>query len=224
MEKEFDFDKALGTLLKFSWIGLMLSSTIIKSYEDQSWLNAYKNINWGLMAVDLLVIVLLIVFVVNLYQVNPSVMGFGLFSIINSMLGKPKQYNSDGTPKLEGKNINLLGTDIKYFGIIVTLVLLTGLPRWAMVEEEIFRLGTVDWSDAILRSLAFGFVHMLVGVPFVAALGLSGVGMFFTLLYFQGGIELAAQGHFQYNLILFTVVLIVAILKSFVKTDQKVSS
>lgn len=144
-------------------------------------------------------------------------MGFGIFRILNDLAGKPREVYSNGTPKMVGKNINLMGTDIKYFGILICLVLLTGLPRWAMLEEEIFRVGTITWQDAILRSLAFGFVHMLVGVPFVAALGLSGVGTFFTLLYFQGGVELAAQGHFQYNLILFSVILLAVTLKSFVK-------
>jgi len=175
------------------------------------------------MAVDFLVIVVLITFINYAYKINPSVMGFGIFRILNDLAGKPREVNSNGTPKMVGKNINLLGTDIKYFGILVCLVLLTGLPRWAMLEEEIFRVGTLTWQDAILRSLAFGFVHMLVGVPFVAALGLSGVGMFFTLLYFQGGVELAAQGHFQYNLIIFLVLLLAVTLKSFVKVKPAVS-
>ena len=220
MDEELSLDKILGTLLKWAWISLLLVSTIVRSYEDQTWMVAYKNIDWGLMAVDFVVIVLLIIFINYAYKLNPSVMGFGLFRIFNVLAGKPRQYHSNGTPKMEGKNLNLLGTDIKYFGIIMSLVLLTGLPRWAMMEEELFRVGTLTWQDAIVRSLAFGFVHMLVGVPFVAALGLSGVGLFFTLLYFIGGVELSAQGHFQYNLIVFSVILLAAIVKSFAKVDQ----
>lgn len=144
-------------------------------------------------------------------------MGFGWLRLVNRLMDNaPKRYD-DGTPKMEGGNINLMGTNIKYVGVVVCLLLLTALPRFAATEEQWFRQGTVDWWDGIVRSLVFGFAHMLVGVPVVGAIAISAVGLFLTQMYFVGGVELSSQAHFQYNLILVSLLLLGAIVKSFTK-------
>jgi hypothetical protein len=210
----------------------MASSVALRSFEDRSWMQAYANIDWGLLGLEAIGIVFVVALTVGLYRLHPKIMGFGLVRIINSVFGeKPRTHGYDSsfpgpehethsessTPKMEGTNIAFLGTDIKFVGIVICLLLLTGIPRWAGYEEDIFRLGTTDWWDGILRSIIFGFVHMLVGVPVAGALALSLVGMFFTHMYFVGGVELSTQAHFQYNLIIVSLALLGAVLKSFAK-------
>lgn len=207
----------LGSTLKWWWIAMIVTTTVLNSVEDTSWLNSYVNIDWKMLGLQALSLPFILAAVYGLYKLHPGIMGFGLVKLIGLITGKAQKTDPDGNPEIEGTNINLLGTNIKYVGIVVCLVILTGLPRWAMIEEVWFRQGTTDWMDAILRSLAFGFLHMAVGVPLVGALCISGFGLFYTYMYFIGGVELSAQAHFQYNLILISILLLGVTIKSFVK-------
>lgn len=187
------------------------------SIQDLSWIKAYTKIDWVLLGLEAIGIVFILLLVVGIYRIHPGIMGFGWLRLVNRLMDNaPKRYD-DGTPKMEGGNINLMGTNIKYVGVVVCLLLLTALPRFAATEEQWFRQGTVDWWDGIVRSLVFGFAHMLVGVPVVGAIAISAVGLFLTQMYFVGGVELSSQAHFQYNLILVSLLLLGAIVKSFTK-------
>lgn len=211
------FLQILGKALKIWWIIILSVSIALSSIEDLSWIQAYINIDWGLLGMEAVGIVFVVGIAFGLYRLHPGIMGFGLGRILNRLMGNEQKYHDDGTPKMEDGNINLMGTNIKYVGVIICLLLLTGLPRWAAMEEGWFRQGTINWWDGIIRSLAFGFVHMLVGVPVVGAIAISVVGLFFTHMYFVGGVDLSSQAHFQYNLILVSLLLLAAIAKSFVK-------
>lgn len=211
------FFQILGKVLKIWWIIILSVSIASSSISDLSWIQAYIHINWSLLGLEAVGIVVILVLAYGLYRIHPGIMGFGWLRLVNRLMGnEPKRYD-DGTPKMEGGNINLMGTNIKYVGIVICLLLLTGLPRWAAMEEGWFRQGTIDWWDGIIRSLAFGFIHMLVGVPVAGAIAISVVGLFFTHMYFVGGVELSTQAHFQYNLILVSLLLLGATIKSFSK-------
>lgn len=215
-ENGISFSKALRTWWIISVATILAASAII----DLRWLHAYLNINWPLFAVEAVAMPFVIAGGLALYKLNPRVMGFGFVRIINRLMGKRQRYFRDGTPELEVTNINLIGTDIKYFGILMCLLLLTALPSLAELEEGWFRAGTTDWWDAIVRSIAFGLVHMIVGVPVVGAVVITFVGLFCTYLYFQGGLPLAIQGHFQYDLILVSLLLLIVTLYSFVPSRK----
>ena len=66
-------------------------------------------------------------------------------------------------------------------------LLLPALPLFAQREEEIFRLGAERRSRARRagRSLAFGLVHTLVGIPVGVALALGVGGAYFTHRYLR---------------------------------------
>lgn len=187
------------------------------SIQDLSWIKAYTKIDWVLLGLEAIGIVFILLLVVGIYRIHPGIMGFGWLRLVNRLMDNASKRYDDGTPKMEGGNINLMGTNIKYVGVVVCLLLLTALPRFAATEEQWFRQGTVDWWDGIVRSLVFGFAHMLVGVPVVGAIAISAVGLFLTQMYFVGGVELSSQAHFQYNLILVSLLLLGAIARSFVK-------
>ncbi|MCC6628191.1 MAG: hypothetical protein IT340_12415 [Chloroflexi bacterium] len=82
-----------------------------------------------------------------------------------------------------------------WFAVPYALLLLACLPALALIEEYWFRRGTRGWRDGLGRSLAFGLVHMLVGVPLgVALLGLAPVGLLFTAVYLRAARREPAPG------------------------------
>ncbi|MBL8059460.1 MAG: hypothetical protein JNK63_01950 [Chthonomonas sp.] len=99
----------------------------------------------------------------------------------------------------EGANLMVAPAQIPWFGIIFVGLLALNLPRLARREEEMFRRGTKDWQDATFRSLKFGLIHMVVGVPLGAALALWIAGMFFSWRYFVGGIRESTFYHTLHN-------------------------
>lgn len=113
-----------------------------------------------------------------------------------SLLAGPKD-------KDVGTNLGVsAGASIPYFGVIFVLLLFLNLPGLARNEEEIYREGTKNWTDAIPRSLKFGIMHCLVGVPVAAGIALALPGLWFTSEYFKGGVEQSTRVHAIYNMIL----------------------
>ncbi len=105
----------------------------------------------------------------------------------------------------EGTNLNLSGASVPVFGLFFVVLLILNLPRLAHIEEDVFREGTKDWLDAIPRSLKFGLMHMIVGVPLWVGLFLAIPGMWFTFHYFKGGVSRSTMAHATYNLIIGTI-------------------
>jgi hypothetical protein len=107
----------------------------------------------------------------------------------------------------QGANQVVIGATIPYFGIVFLLLLMLNLPRLAAAEEDEFRYGTKNWWHAVPRSLTFGLMHMVVGVPLWCGLALSVPGMWFTRQYFKGGVERSTMTHAVYNFMLAGVLL-----------------
>jgi len=120
-----------------------------------------------------------------------SVLGVFALGIGLSLIPFPKfllwgwtQYLSTGEDG-DGTNLILipLGGTVAVF-VCFGLVLLAFLPLAAFLEEKIFRYNTKSWRNAMLRSLIFGLIHMLAGVPFLYCLSLlSLLGMWFSREY-----------------------------------------
>jgi len=194
-------------LIKYVWIGCTISIFTILAIKDPSWINSYKKINWKLIPINIVIIAVMIFSLKFLMTISPEIMGFSIPRLIG-MLFK-------NAPDIPVMNINLLGYDIKYLGVILLLLLLTALPKLAEFEENLFRRGTKNWLDGLARSILFGLVHMLAFVPLGTAIVLIIAGLFFTYLYFKGGIELSTQGHLQHNFLLVVVLLIQSVINSF---------
>lgn len=62
-------------------------------------------------------------------------------------------------------------------------VLMLALPFLAETEEQAFRRGHLLWRSIAEKSVVFGLVHMIVGVPLAAAIGLIGMGFFYAHVY-----------------------------------------
>lgn len=113
---------------------------------------------------------------------------------------------------VQGANQMIVGATIPIFGPIFLLLLFVNLPRLAAAEEDMYRDGTRDWFRAIPRSLIFGLVHMIVGVPLWCGLTLSIPGLWFTSQYFKGGVERSTMAHALYNMMLASVLLVAVVL------------
>jgi hypothetical protein len=93
----------------------------------------------------------------------------------------------------EGGNVAGAGLQVGvWFALPYVALLLACLPSLALVEEHWFRRGTRGWLDGAARSLLFGLVHMLVGVPLGVAFGLGAVGLLFTAIYLRAARRPAA--------------------------------
>lgn len=138
---------------------------------------------------------LLLVVIATLLALSPNVLGFSWLSLLAQ------------TPEEKtGTNLMIAPATVPWAGIAFFVLLGLNLPRLARREEEMFRRGTTSWKDAFPRSVRFGFIHMVVGVPVAAALGLIGSGLFFTWRYFVGGTRDAAFFHTIHNFVLLSLV------------------
>ncbi|HEV7862997.1 MAG TPA: hypothetical protein VGR20_09860 [Acidimicrobiia bacterium] len=103
--------------------------------------------------------------------------------------------------------------------VIFVSLLLVGLPLLVEGEEWAFRRGAQHRGRAAnaRRSVLFGLVHALVGIPIGVALALSVGGFYFTWAYLRAwrstGSEEAAlaestRSHLAYNLVIAAIVIV----------------
>jgi hypothetical protein len=194
-----------GFFLSTVWV-MMLTASMVKTAIDNFQYNIayFANIKLIFIAQNSIVVVMVICAYASLAKIHP-LFGWGLASLLKT--------------KNKG-NILVMPMNIKYFGIIFGGVLLLNLPKYAMMEEEMFRQGTNGWAEALAMSVVFGLVHCLVGVPVGVGLALSVAGTWFNYQYFQGGVELSAQHHFTYNLIIFGLAFVFIIWKHLKKGGE----
>ena len=101
-------------------------------------------------------------------------------------------------------NVTEMLLRVRYFWPLCAGLLILALPALATYEEIIFRNGLKSGEQALVRSVAFGLVHMLVGVPLHVAMALTAAGLWFSYLYMDGGLAEPVMAHTTYNLIAVT--------------------
>lgn len=71
--------------------------------------------------------------------------------------------------------------------IAFVVLLVPAMPLLVQREEQLFRLGAEEWSQPkrIARTLVFGLVHALVGIPIGVALALAAGGAWFLAVYLR---------------------------------------
>jgi hypothetical protein len=71
--------------------------------------------------------------------------------------------------------------------LVFICLLLPALPLFANAEERMFRAGAERWSTPrrALKTLQFGLVHALIGIPIGAAMALSIGGAYFMYVYLR---------------------------------------
>ena len=102
--------------------------------------------------------------------------------------------------------------------IVFVTLLLIGLPLLVEGEEWVFRRGAENRGRAAnaRRSVLFGLVHALIGVPIGVALALSVGGVYFTWAYLrawrathseEAALNESTRSHLAYNLVIAAIVL-----------------
>jgi membrane protease YdiL (CAAX protease family) len=71
------------------------------------------------------------------------------------------------------------------FILLAVGVMVFCLPFFAYAEELIYRSYIFSLKERIISSLKFGFMHMLVGVPLIAALVLCVFGFTLSIIYLK---------------------------------------
>lgn len=161
--------------------------TVLLGWKPVQWLAAWS----GTLAVLSLTIALAFALIV----LWPPVMGFTWFRLLASPADGP----------VEGQNLYVTATRIPWVGWAFLGLLLVNVPRLARLEEWRFRDGTEGWKQAALRSLHFGLIHCVIGVPLAAGIALSLPGLWFTLQYWKGGIRRSTFYHCLHNYTLLTL-------------------
>lgn len=185
----------LGQIAKVTVLTLLainLASMVMKGNE---WRDFYSHLSLRLFLLGGGTLATVAFVFVGLVELLPGIMGASWLNLFGS----------------EGKNVLAFGDEVKFFGVLFFLLLLLALPKLAILEEESFREGTESWPEGIFRSIVFGLVHMIVGVPLGAGLAITIAGLVFTRQYFKGGVRLSALTHFHYNVIAVSILLIIAI-------------
>lgn len=132
---------------------------------------------------------------ITLMALWPAVFGFTWLQL----LATP----ADG--KVEGVNLMAAPARVPWVGLAFLALLMVNVPRLARREEEVFRRGTLGWADGLSRSVRFGLVHCIVGIPIGWGIGLSLGGVWLTWHYFRGGVRRAWFFHVVYNLALLSL-------------------
>jgi hypothetical protein len=102
---------------------------------------------------------------------------------------------------------------------VFMVMLLPALPLFAEWEERRFRLGAEEWSTArrIVRSLQFGLLHAVIGIPIGVAVALSVGGWYFTAMYLrqwrrsrdrEAAVLESTRAHLAYNLSVLVLVVV----------------
>lgn len=71
------------------------------------------------------------------------------------------------------------------FILLAVGVMVFCLPFFAYAEELIYRSYVFSLKERIISSLKFGFIHMLVGVPLIAAIVLCVFGFTLSIIYLK---------------------------------------
>jgi hypothetical protein len=123
-----------------------------------------------------------------------------------------------------GSTDTTAGTPLEWVVPLVFLGLLVpALPLFANAEERMFRQGAEEWTTwhRIRRTVQFGLVHALIGIPIGAAMALSIGGAYFMLVYLrsfrrtdsvQEATLESTTAHTVYNGVIIGVVIIALVL------------
>jgi hypothetical protein len=131
----------------------------------------------------------------------------------------------DGNPVF-GSTTETRGTALEWLipAVFVTL-LIPALPLFANAEERMFREGAEDWSTRrrVLKTIQFGLIHAIIGIPIGVAIALSAGGAYFLGVYLrtfrrtnsrrEATFE-STTAHTAYNGVIISVVIVALILEA----------
>jgi hypothetical protein len=115
------------------------------------------------------------------------VAAIALMSVPGLSWGWWSALGGDGNPVF-GSSDATSGSALEWIiPIAFVALLLPALPLFAMAEERMFRAGAEHWSwgRRALKTLSFGLIHAVIGIPIGAALALAIGGAYFMAVYLR---------------------------------------
>ncbi len=89
-----------------------------------------------------------------------------------------------------GNALFAMHDDVSLFGnglilLVLAVAVMLSMPPTIIREEEAFRKGAQNWSwkQRLWKAFGFGMIHMIMGVPLAAGIGLMVPGLAYTLVY-----------------------------------------
>ncbi len=171
MEILFSVGKFMLVVLAVAGVALPL---IIERRNYQFVWSVWRRFRVKMFFECLVLFVLTLAIAILLWQVPGLNWGWlNLFSSTGgNMLIQPVQEGSKSSNEL----IRLL---VPLFFIALAIV----LPFLAKAEEEDFRKGVTEWGEITKKSIKFGLIHCLVGIPLAAGIAIILPGLFYGLKY-----------------------------------------
>lgn len=182
----------------------VVASVALTAWQGRSSgsLRWYRSIRLGIALQSAGVLAVVVAVAAGLLALQNPVLNWGWWSVVATQAGQDSA----------GGNIITAPFSYPILALPFLALLALVLPRLAEIEEQTFRRGTRSWKDGIWRSLAFGLIHMLVGVPLAVALALSIGGLWFTRQYFLGGVARSTVYHLTYNCVAFALLAVALVL------------
>jgi hypothetical protein len=192
------FFKSTIPITAYVVASLALTASQGRFAESLHW---YREIRPFIVLQSLAVLAVVIAVAAGLLALGNPVLDWGWWTVVSAQIGDQQGGGNIITAPF---SYPLL---IPPFVILLVLV----LPRLAESEELLFRRGTRAWPDGVRRSLLFGLIHMVVGVPLAVALALGVGGLWFTRQYFLGGAHRSTLYHLTYNCIALALVVLAVV-------------
>jgi hypothetical protein len=146
-----------------------------------------------------------------------------LYNIFNDTILDYSLYNIFGVNNKE-ENANIVTKPMefsKYVFIPYYLLLLYVLPMFAHLEEKQYRSGITDWYNGVKYSIAFGLIHLIMGISFWIVIPLSVMGFVYFLVYRyfrlnkqysdEDATMMSTIIHARYNILLISLLVLVLV-------------
>lgn len=185
---------------KWSWIAFVMGSMIPNRHRRTTAHRVWRVVR-PLMVLQALPIVVGTVIAAGLLMQVPG-LGWSWLSLF-----------ATGAPT-SGQNVSFAPLSVPWLAPFFVIGFLWLLPLFALIEERVFRAGTGSWTEGVVRSVIFGLVHCLVGVPLGVGIALTLPGLWFTRQYFRKGVLWSAAHHTSYNLWAFGFLLLAVVVSS----------
>lgn len=189
------FLRAVMVAMALAGVGLTLW---ISRHRLGETVATYRVITPGIWVQALLALIAVILCAWGLWQI-PG-MSWGWYKLLTGHDG-----NANLTPITDlSKSSSLF---LRVMPLLFVAALLLVLPDWARSEEQWFRYGITDWPTIWVKSVKFGLMHCIVGIPLAVGLALTVAGLFYARTYrrvalvegAEAGLEASTVAHLAYN-------------------------
>ncbi|MDL5155522.1 hypothetical protein [Actinomycetospora termitidis] len=143
-----------------SWLSVVVLLAVVASLVQALWGRGRLAENWALVRM-----LRVRPFLTNLVPIAAVMLAFaGLYQLPCLRWGWWTLLS--GAP---GNAMISAATDSLWVFAPFLVLLAVAMPQLVLAEEEVFRDGTRGWVHAVPRSLVFGLIHLVPGVPIAAA-------------------------------------------------------